>query len=159
MPLYLTSATYFTGSNLVIWSVCIGICVAICAYFVQKHSIGGFINRLLSEECSDAESAKSLEDLGFGRNFIVKLALFDNKPLRNTVILADSSNLKKVKRGIFASPTFANARFYIPVDKSEKAKALCNHSIKWYLLPILIIVSIFVAYIATLILPIVMSML
>lgn len=74
-----------TGTLITLKTVLIGLTLGIIfASFItiyNKKYIGGFIRKLLKEQCLDAESAKTLEELGYSKKLGVKLALRADKPL------------------------------------------------------------------------------
>ena len=80
----------FGGSTLVnlrviIFGIFIGVLVASVYMVYIKSAIGPFVRKLLAEECLSEENAKTLEELGYAKNFFVRMAL-RGSILRSTVI-------------------------------------------------------------------------
>ena len=59
----------------------VGLILASLITIYNKRYIGSFIRKLLSEECFDQESAKTLDELGYLNNLGVRNALKTDKPL------------------------------------------------------------------------------
>lgn len=54
--------------QLIIVGLCIGIAVASVFSTYDKKHLGGFVRKLISEECLSPDTAKTLEALGYGRD-------------------------------------------------------------------------------------------
>ena len=74
-----------TGTLVTLKTVLIGITLGIIfASFItiyNKRYLGGFIRKLLKEQCISPSSAKTLEELGYNKKLCLKLALRTEKPL------------------------------------------------------------------------------
>ena len=74
-----------TGTLVSIKTILVGLTIGlILASFItiyNKRYIGGFIRKLLSEECFTKESAKTLEELGYSRDPGIRQAIKTDKPL------------------------------------------------------------------------------
>lgn len=68
-----------SGSLLSIRMIIIGLFIGIAlsgfAAVFNKRVLGAFVRRLIKEECFSPESAKTLDELGFGTNLFVRYAL------------------------------------------------------------------------------------
>ena len=74
-----------TGTLVSLKTILVGLTIGlIFASFItiyNKRYIGGFVRKLLSEECLDRKSAKTIEELGYIKNFGIRNALRSDKPL------------------------------------------------------------------------------
>ena len=74
-----------TGTLVSLKTILIGLTIGlILASFItiyNKRYIGNFVRKLLSEECFDKESAKTLEELGYLKNTGIKYAIRSDRPL------------------------------------------------------------------------------
>lgn len=61
--------------RMIIIGLFIGIGIAGFAAVFNKRVLGAFVRRLLSEQCLSQESAKTLDELGFGANLFVRFSL------------------------------------------------------------------------------------
>lgn len=92
---YLNSSVYYEHLNIdtgkmisiriIILGLYIGIAVAGFAAVFNKRVLGGIVRRLLSNECFSPETAKTLDELGYGNNFIIYLAVGKSTSLRRVV--------------------------------------------------------------------------
>ncbi|MGM9680225.1 MAG: hypothetical protein ACI3XR_01825 [Eubacteriales bacterium] len=118
--------------QIVIWSVFIGIVIGACSLYYNKRVIGAFVRDLLQSGASDPGSARTLEALGYGKNFFVKHALRDGSVLRKLVWEADDNVTTDASGYTFSARTkkmdINTARFY--VDESNRVKADLRYSTK-----------------------------
>lgn len=92
---YLNSSVYYEHLNIdtgkmlsiriIILGLYVGIAIASFAAVFNKRVLGGIVRRLLSNECFSPESAKTLDELGYGNNFIIYLAVAKSTSLRRVV--------------------------------------------------------------------------
>ena len=86
---YLENFTIDSGSLVTLKTILIGITIGlILASFMtiyNKRYIGGFILKLIREECLDAERAKTLEELGYLKKFGVRYVISSNGTLTRWV--------------------------------------------------------------------------
>ena len=71
--------------RVIVFGIFAGVLVASVYMVYVKSVIGPFVRKLLAEECLSEESAKTLEELGYTKNFFVRMAL-RGSVLRSTVI-------------------------------------------------------------------------
>lgn len=67
------------------WSIFIGVVIATIAMFCHKYFLGGFVTKLAKSGAESPETAKSLAELSYNNNIMVKLAIADGKPLRKVL--------------------------------------------------------------------------
>lgn len=74
-----------TGTLVTLKTMLVGLTIGIIfASFItiyNKKYIGGFVRKLLSEQCLDAKSAKTLAELGYAKKLGVRFALGADRPL------------------------------------------------------------------------------
>ena len=154
----------------VIWTICIGVCLAILYSFVDKQ-INGNIVRQLTKVGVGEENGKSLAELGFD-GFIFKVYCFllnDKMPLRRIISVVGgeipqskdelevNDETDKESEPVYYND-FSKALFYIEEEKLNKANAMYGKSPKWYLLPVFIALVIGASYGCTLIMPWIMGL-
>lgn len=78
-----------TGSifsvRLIIFGLCIGLALAGFAAVFNKRVLGGFVRRLLKDECLSPDSAKTVDELGYSTNLFIRLAVRKSTSLRRVV--------------------------------------------------------------------------
>ncbi|MGM9636607.1 MAG: hypothetical protein ACI3YK_01330 [Eubacteriales bacterium] len=118
--------------QIVIWSVFIGIVIGACSLYYNKRVIGSFVRALLRSGASGPDSARTLEELGYGKNIFVKHALRDGSVLRKMVWEADDNFTTDASGYTFSARTkrmdINTAHFY--VDESNRIKVDLRYSAK-----------------------------
>jgi len=129
--------------ELIVWSVCAGIVIGAVTAYLQRAVIGAFARRLIADGIDTPEKAVTAEEAGFGKNFLVKLALREGGSLRRTVTLANAEDFpqKAVSKGaarlrrLFSMDEeprraldLTRARFYIP--EADRIRAELKYEIK-----------------------------
>ena len=129
--------------ELIVWSVCAGIVIGAVTAYLQRAVIGAFARRLIADGIDTPEKAVTAEEAGFGKNFLVKLALREGGSLRRTVTLANAEDFppKAVSKGgerlrrLFSMDEeprraldLTRARFYIPEE--DRIRAELKYEIK-----------------------------
>ena len=113
------SVTTQTGSvvkNLIL-GIALGLIVAAVISCYVKTVHGGFVRRLLREDCTSAESAKSLFALGYFHNITIRNQLYRGNSLGSLVRSVDAvGEPAKTDRAL------SDARFYIPEELRYKAE-------------------------------------
>ncbi len=95
------------SATLVIWSIILGIIIALLASFYNRRVLGSFFRALIRTGAEDAESAKTLEEIGQTENDAI---------------------LKKLRRGQYTDiVTIVNE------NEEEKDKVVINEKTKFYL--------------------------
>lgn len=82
----LTSTEFSLAS--ILYPMAIGIVLATCIAVFNKQTLGRFVKKLFDERASDENSAKTLAELGFEKNKIVKFSLREGSILRKVVKVA-----------------------------------------------------------------------
>lgn len=118
--------------QIVIWSVFIGIVVGACSLYYNKRVIGSFVRDLLQSGATGPDSARTLEELGYGKSFFIKHALRDGSVLRKMVWEADDNFTTDPSGYTFSARSrkmdINTARFY--VDESNRIKVDLRYSAK-----------------------------
>ena len=129
--------------ELIVWSVCAGIVIGAVTAYLQRAVIGAFARRLIADGIDTPEKAVTAEEAGFGKNFLIKLALREGGSLRRTVTLANAEDFppKAVSKGaarlrrLFSMDEeprraldLTRARFYIP--EADRIRAELKYEIK-----------------------------
>lgn len=113
------SVTTQTGSvvkNLIL-GIALGLIVAAVISCYVKTVHGGFVRRLLREDCTSAESAKSLSALGYFHNITIRNQLYRGNSFGSLVRSVDAvGEPAKTDRAL------SGARFYIPEELRYKAE-------------------------------------
>jgi hypothetical protein len=109
-----------TGGNTtlasILWPLIAGVILAACAVFFNKQTVGKFVKKLFDEQAINEESAKSLAELGFEKNTIVKIALRTGSTLRKVIHVVP----------IDGEDTTAAERYYIPDECAYRAEVTYN---------------------------------
>ena len=82
---YVNLGEGFLSLENIIWGLVIGFFLAACMSIFDKHVLGDFVRRVISEEALSKEKAKTLSDLGYFRNSIIRGALRSSYSLRRVV--------------------------------------------------------------------------
>ena len=119
--------------ELIIWSACIGINIALIFAFATRRIQGDFVSALLNRGAVDVSTALSLEQLNSAK--IVKWFLKDESSLRKIVSRTEDN------------------RYYIEEKHTDKASWLIKGNMKWYILPLFAILIVALSYIIVSLLP------
>ena len=102
-----------------------------------KRGIGGFVRKLLRNECHSPESAKTLSELGYFQNLAVRRALTKGVSLGKLVVCKElqeatengsstdetsESNTVKAGKKTSSEIDFSTMHFYIPEDLRYRAE-------------------------------------
>ena len=119
---------------MIVFAVVIGIAIAFVVTVFTKRVLGGLVRTLLAQEITSEDSAKTLDELGFGQNFLLKHAVKGNVSLRRVVYCREEDEFlreqeaqrkegghsKKVKEKAFrVNPS--EHHFYIPAEQRDTA--------------------------------------
>ena len=126
---YLSS---LTTSELVVWSIFIGIVIGACSIYYNKRIIGSFVRDLIAAGACDKESAKTVAELGYAKNRFVRHALRDGSVLRKMVWEVDDNYTSDENGNRFSARTkktdINTAHYYI--DEENRIKADMRYSAK-----------------------------
>lgn len=120
--------TFFNSPNsfkLLVFGLYFGLVIASLCMFYNKKILGDFIRCLDSNSCLSEDSAKTLDELSYGKNFLIKLALKHGNLLQKTVATVVENDAKSAnnssRMGGYGKNAlnFASARFYIPMQKRD----------------------------------------
>lgn len=122
----------YESFEIFLWTVFFGICMASIYAFFLKKVLGDFVKKLIESGATNIYGAKSLDELGFSNNKIVKFALRPNEPLRK----------------VLASPEDAPDKYYIPTDLVETVeKRFCSQSTTLWTLFLTLMLFLFIVLI------------
>lgn len=121
---------------IIIWGIYIGIMIGVLGSIITRIYSGRLIQALVKNGASDAASAKTLAELGLGRQFVIKHMLKkEQSSLRRYVICANESDFapKPNKFKVFWHEKFIReeiptvldlnaAKFYIPEESRITAE-------------------------------------
>ena len=109
-----------TGGNTtlasILWPLVAGVILAACAVFFNKQTVGKFVKKLFDEQAISEDSAKSLAELGFEKNSLVKFALRSGSTLRKVIRVAP----------VDGEDNTAAERYYIPDECAYRAEVTYN---------------------------------
>lgn len=180
---YMENFTMGTGSLVTLKTILIGITFGlIFASFMtiyNKRYIGGFIRKLIKEECLDAERAKTLDELGYLKKIGVRRAIGSSGTLTRWVrcVEEDEFNAKQDAERIAFEEEHKNdakppkfkeiefkrdtktMRFYIPEEKKYAADVKFEaKGANWLSFAAVVVVSILLCAFLSYILPDIIKM-
>lgn len=150
MSFYL--ALSFDSPELIVWSICFGFILGLIATFVVKVVLGKFISSILDTGANNESSAISLNDIGQSGNKFLKLCLRVSG-IRGIVTFVDEAEENNKSKSL----DFDKVRFYIEDNKKEKATAMTKGGLKWYFLPIFVVLIVIITIIVVKLLPVLTS--
>ena len=92
----LSELLYYTGetsTQLIVWSLFIGVIAAALAGYFIKAKFGVLVRKLLEKEIDSPEKAVTLEELGLQKNFFIKLGLKSHTNYKNMLVAITDSGL------------------------------------------------------------------
>jgi len=118
---------------LIVIGIFVGVAIALIVNVYTKRVLGRMVRTLLSQECTSEESAKTMEELGLGANFLLRHAVKGNVSLRRVVYCReeeeflreeekqiDASSDKRKRKSFRVNPE--EHHFYIPEDQKYTAE-------------------------------------
>lgn len=105
----------------------IGIIVAAFSAIYNKRILGDAVRNIINSKCADEKSAKTLSELGYGRNTFVRSALKYGSAMRKYVLcVEDEKRIAELKEDGKEIPynfktDLDSAHFYIPEENRIKA--------------------------------------
>ena len=118
--------------EIIIWSFFIGILIGAVSLYYQKRVIGAFVRALLADGAAAPDNARTLEELGFGKNRFVRHALRNGSVLRKMIWEAQDNIVTDEQGRTYSARAsrmdINTARFYI--DESNRIKADLRYSAK-----------------------------
>ena len=133
MSFLLANTTSLNNNStiLIVWSVCIGVCLGYVINFISK--------------ATEEKKAVTLGEIGFLNRRLLKVALRNGSSLRGIVSVV-GGELAKISSEKRAAYDFEKARLYIHPDKRIKAEITYGKGEKWYVLLPFITLAIGCAY-------------
>ena len=119
---------------LIVIGVFVGVVIALLATVFNKRILGGMVRKLLMEEALSADSAKTLDELGFKNHLLLRYAVKGNVSLRRVVYCREEEEFlqkQEEERKNAPSPKKFRAKpfrvdpkvhhFYIPEEQKDTA--------------------------------------
>lgn len=151
-----------TEINTVVWGLAIGVILAVIFTYYNSVVLGGFVRKLISLDALSFDTALTVEELGYGKNFLVKKALMGAGAFRKIVFeVGDEIHVASEGHSFSARTVpldLTTARFYIARENKIMAEMRYDRqgaSIFGVIVAIIIILV--VAYLATLFIPFVLD--
>lgn len=121
---------------LIIWGIYIGIMLGVLGSIICRIYSSRLIQSLMKSGAADEASAKTLAELGLGKQFVIKRMLSNEQSsLHRCVICANAADFipasnkfkvfwheKFLREDIPAKLDFASAKFYLPEEKRIAAE-------------------------------------
>ena len=89
----MTLAKLLTGGNTtsasIIWSIILGVFIAVVITYINKKTIGKLVNKLLARPADSEENAVSLSDIGFESKGALRYALRPTSTLSSIIKRTD----------------------------------------------------------------------
>ncbi|MCL2212268.1 MAG: hypothetical protein FWB93_00325 [Oscillospiraceae bacterium] len=115
-----------TTAAMIVWGIYIGIVIASAVALYQKNVVGRFVRSIIAENATSPETAKTLEELGYGKKYGIRRHLRGKTALSSIIfeaedelVLDDDGLPRPVVR---SSVNLANGKFYIPEDLKHRAQ-------------------------------------
>ena len=108
------------STDLVIWSICIGVCLAFIISHIYRRLVGPFVRTLIAYDHISKESAATLDELKMNKR-LVRLILKDHSPVMGYVSVV-GGRIPRITDGKKSRYDYESARFYINEDKKDKIK-------------------------------------
>ena len=119
------SVSASTGANMrnIILGLAIGLIIASAIMAYTKSRLGGFVRKLLRENCTSPENAKTLLELGYFQDPSIRRELKKGVSLSKLVKCKEREEQEESNEAeqIFV-PDFKNAHFYIPEELRYRAE-------------------------------------
>ena len=162
-----------TSARNIILTLMIGFIVASAMTAYARQGLGGFVRKLLREECLSPEQAKTLMELGYFRSSMIRRELSrgstlqmvvkqcDEAPLQAQSQPSDPDQSKATQKEAQAHHKidFLTARFYIPEELRYRADIRFDaKGSTWSLVAVTAVISIFVAALLCWLLPDVLAL-
>jgi hypothetical protein len=144
----------FDSTDLVIWAICAGVCLAFIVNHIYKALVGPLVRTLIAYEHFSPETATTLAELKLNtkRN---RFLLRDASPVMTYVSVVGD----KIPRDENGKYDYEGAKFYVPQDKKEKASSAFAEPGR--ILPLIIFIALIIgcAYGLTKLVPILIALL
>ena len=105
---------------LLIWSIILGIIIALFISFYHRRVIGSFFRALVSREAFDEESAKTIDEIGQRENDAVISKLESSSMYRDIVTILNSEGEEEPKYGKIT--VTEDSKFYISEERLTQVR-------------------------------------
>lgn len=120
--------------DIIVWSLFVGVVLALLVIFLTKRVTGAYVRRLLDAKAHTPETALTMRQLGVKSNILIRLQLREKGTLRKVVIAnpvtasvqapaVDGAPVKK-SAAKKRSADLADTPFFIPENKIDRAARL-----------------------------------
>jgi len=122
----LTSLLKYDGMTLeiVIWSLFIGIVIGVFGSFFVKQVLGAFVRKLIEVGADSPQSAKSLSELGFDKNFFVLNSLKETSTMRKLISCTDEDDVPENITAKKQRELNLSRKWYIPRELFDRAELM-----------------------------------
>ncbi len=110
--------------TVIIWALCIGLCVGSIFYTFARHSCWSLIKSLKKGEHSTKDKAVSLSELGLRATLLLKRDLKDGQSLRKYVCIANPEECRLERKNKFINKVYRHFRKEDMPVKYDLSKAL-----------------------------------
>lgn len=120
---YVTAFNNTLSFQIIVWAFYIGLLAAVVSIYYNRSILGRFIRRLDELGCCDAETAKTLSELGLDKNIFIKLSLKLGYSLRRTTAVVRDGVVSPLigAEGGKVRLSLKTARFCLPAEKHDAA--------------------------------------
>lgn len=147
-------AISLNSTDLVIWSICAGVCLAFIVNHIYKRLVGPLVRTLIAYDHLSPESAVTLDELKLN-NKINRFLLKDSSPIMAYILVVGGS----IPRDENGKYDYASARLYVAQNKKEKASKAFAEPERLILLFVYLALIIGCAFGLTKLVPIILALL
>ena len=148
--------------DIVVWSIAIGAAIAIILTYYSRTVLGGFVRTLIASGALSADSAMTIAEAGYEKNFFVKKELINSGAFRKIVFEVEDEIMIASEGHSFSARTkpidLSTARFYVAEENRVMAEMRYdNKGADIFGVIVSIVIMFVIAYAATLFIPFVLS--
>ncbi|MBE6606987.1 MAG: hypothetical protein E7633_00320 [Ruminococcaceae bacterium] len=149
--------------ELVVWSIAIGSVWAIFCTYYNRTILGGFVRTLINSGALSVDSAMTLAEAGYQKNTFIKRALVKRDTFRKIVFEVDDEIVIASEGHSFSARTkpidLNTARFYVAEENKIMAELRYdNKGADIFGVVSSVIIILALAYIITLVLPLILTL-
>ncbi|MBQ8742521.1 MAG: hypothetical protein IJZ03_04060 [Clostridia bacterium] len=151
-----------TEINTVVWGLAVGVIISLIFIYFNRVVLGGFVRKLIESDALSVDTALTVDELGYGKNFWIKRALLGSGAFRKIVFeIGDEIHIASEGHSFSARTTpidLATARFYIAKENKTMAEIRYDRQgASIFTVIASVIIVLVVAYLATLFVPFIIS--
>lgn len=146
----------FDSTDFIIWSICIGVCLAFVVSHIYKRLVGPLVRTLIAYDHVSEESAVTLDEIKMNKR-LVRFILKDKSPVMGYVSVVGGS-IPRITEGKKSHYDYSSARFYVEEGKREKVKTAFAEPERLIALIIYLILTLGCAYGLTRLVPVLVAL-